>query len=212
MQLTILYEDNHLLALDKPPGMLTQPSGTDQESLEGRAKAFLKERDGKPGNVFLEALHRLDRAASGIVLFAKTSKALERGMEAIREGKMEKTYLARVEKGLGAEGTLEDYLIHGDYRAEVVSPDTPGAKWARLTYREVAAHLYRISLETGRYHQIRVQFASRGAPIVGDVKYGGAPVEGPGICLAHVECTLPHPTKRTPLTVKADRDHNDWHA
>ncbi|MGE3954378.1 MAG: RluA family pseudouridine synthase [Parachlamydiales bacterium] len=208
----ILYEDNHLLALDKPPGMLTQPSGTDQESLEALAKAYLKERDHKPGQVFLHALHRLDRAAEGIVLFAKSSKALERGMEAIREGKMEKVYLAWVAGDLGQEGVLEDYLIHREHRGEVVTPDTSGAKRARLRYLRKGPGLYEIFLETGRYHQIRVQFASHGAPIIGDTKYGGPPCDHPGIFLAHIRCTLPHPTQKTALTVEAPRDHNAWHA
>ena len=214
MRLKIIYEDNHLLVLDKPAGMLTQPSGRDEESLESLAKAYLKE--SKPGNVFLEAIHRLDRAASGLVIFAKTSKALSRLMEAVRKGEMEKIYLAWVEGRLSSkEGVLEDHLIHTHHKAEVVTA-FPGAKLARLKYEEVERKgdrtLYKIHLETGRYHQIRVQFASRGCPVVGDIKYGAPPSFRPGILLHHHRCAVPHPTKRTPLTLTSDPDYYAWHA
>jgi len=213
----VIYEDNHLLVVDKPAGMLTQPSGLSEESLESRAKVYLKEKKQSSGNIFLEAIHRLDRAASGIVIFAKTSKALSRLMESVRKGEMDKTYLAWVIGSLADKrGRLEDHLLHAHHKAEVVTADAPGAKFARLSYQEVEVQnnqtLYKIDLETGRYHQIRVQFASRGCPIVGDTKYGAPPLSYPGILLHHSECTLPHPTTRTPLTLKSDPEYKGWHA
>ena len=208
----IVYEDNHLLALDKPPGLLTQPSGRDEESLESRAKEEIKRREGKKGSVFLEAVHRIDRAASGIVVFAKTSKALSRLMGAVREGHFSKTYLAWVEGTLGKEGLLEDRLLHRHHRAEV----SQEGKSARLSYRELeradGQTLYEINLETGRYHQIRIQFGVRESPVVGDVKYGARPHSHPGILLHHLRCTLPHPIGKTPLTLESYPRYNGWHA
>jgi 23S rRNA pseudouridine1911/1915/1917 synthase len=195
----ILFEDNHLLVLTKPGGLLTQPSGTEQESLEIQAKAWLKEAYAKPGNVFLEPIHRLDKPVSGIVVFAKTSKALSRLNAFIRERKTKKIYFALVENPPKArQGILEDYLIHDDYRANIVSSDHPQGKLARLSYEWTEEHakgyLIRIGLETGRYHQIRVQLAGMGCPIRGDVRYGARQPFEPGIiALHHAFFEIPHP-------------------
>ena len=132
----ILYEDNHLLVVDKPAGMLTQPTPEVAESLETAFKQWIKETQNKPGNVFLGVVHRLDKPVSGIVIFAKTSKALSRLNESMREGKIRKTYTATIEGRMPQqEGTLEHYLIHDDFKAEVVPSKTPGAKLARLHYK-----------------------------------------------------------------------------
>lgn len=194
----ILYEDNHLLVLDKPAGILTQPSGTDQASLEEMGKQYLKETYQKPGNVFLEAIHRLDQAASGIVVFAKTSKALSRLMQAIREKKVKKFYRAQVERTPKEQsGRLEHYLAHRHHHAEVVDENDPGGKFASLTYEiyKPGKHpVLNIHLETGRYHQIRCQLAKIGCPILGDKKYGSTkPYAKPGIALHHYRMEIFHP-------------------
>ncbi|MEM1282634.1 MAG: RluA family pseudouridine synthase [Chlamydiota bacterium] len=202
MKPDILYEDNHILVVDKAPGILTQPSGTEQPNLEIFCKDFLKKRDNKPGNVYLHAVHRLDKPVGGIVLFAKTSKALVRLNADIREHTTRKHYEAllfgRLEKD---KGTLENYLIHDNHFGMVVSKDTKKAKLARLHYEviEVKNNVTRVSieLETGRYHQIRVQFAHIDHPIVGDRKYGSThQYNGNSIALIHKNLTIRHPTKK----------------
>ena len=169
----ILYEDNHLFIVNKPAGLLTQPTKQEPDSLETRAKQWIKEAAKKPGNVFLHAIHRLDRPVSGIIAFAKTQKALERLNEASREKQTVKHYLALIEGAPKSNvGALEHNLIHDDYRAAV----HPAGKHARLTYKVLEKMprkcLIEVFLETGRYHQIRAQFAYIGCPILGDTKYG----------------------------------------
>ncbi len=204
--LDILYEDNHILAVHKPAGLLTQPSGTDQDNLEIQCKAYLREKYHKPGNIFLEAIHRLDKPVSGIVVFARTSKALSRLQSSMRNKNCRKMYHALVEKTpYPLEGALEHALIHDDYKAVVVDPSHPQAKLARLTYRtkkkEGTYVLLEIELDTGRYHQIRVQLAAIGCPIVGDIKYGSKiALEGNKIALHHVSMQIEHPVSKEILT------------
>ncbi len=200
----IIYEDNHLLVLDKPAGLLTQPSGTDFKSLEAEGKQWLKETYKKQGNVFLEAIHRLDQAASGIVVFAKTSKALSRLMEAIRQRKAKKFYYAQVEKPPpDSQGRLVHYLIHCNRRADIVGKDDPEGKRASLFYRviqEGEKPVLDIELETGRYHQIRCQLSAIGSPILGDFKYGAQiPYSHKGIALHHCRMVIPHPITQKDL-------------
>lgn len=203
--LDILFDDNHLLVLNKPAGLLTQPSGTDQESLEQWAKEWVKKTYNKPGNVFLEAVHRLDKPVSGIVVFARTSKALSRLNEAIRNKQFSKWYYAIVEGILPAEeGELEHYMIHDDFRAQVVFKEHPQAKVARLSYKIIQhtpiGTLIQIELETGRYHQIRLQLSTIGCPIIGDTKYGSQFAFEPGtIALHHGHLEMMHPTTQDPL-------------
>ena len=138
----IVFIDNHLLAADKPHNLLTQPSGTERDSLEAQAKLFIKNEFHKPGNVFLEAVHRIDRQACGIVLFARTSKALSRLTEQIRNGSCRKIYRALVTGRMPKdEGLLEDWLIHDDFKAVVASPGSDGAKRATLRYRLLETRL-----------------------------------------------------------------------
>ena len=211
----ILYEDNHLLIVDKPAGLLTQPSGTSQESLEELAKNWIKEHYQKPGKVFLEAIHRLDKPVSGIILFCKTTKALSRLNAAMRAKKIHKTYYALVEGDLKQEaGVLEHYLVHDDYRASTASPKHPEAKLARLKLRVIErkgdATLLEIELETGRYHQIRAQLASIGHPIVGDRRYGSQREWGPdAIALHHGKMVFPHPITQEQLTIHSSLEGRD---
>lgn len=205
----ILYLDNHLLVADKPAGMITQPNETDQLSLEDWCKQKVKKRYNKPGAVFLHALHRLDKPVSGLVLFARTSKALSRLNVSMRNKKVKKTYLAIVEGSVKSEeGTLEHYLIHGDFQAELSSKQNPKAKLARLHYRVIKRDLkhtwLEIDLDTGRYHQIRIQFAASGHPIVGDLKYGSQEsLPGGVVALQHYRFQFPHPITSELLTIEA---------
>jgi 23S rRNA pseudouridine1911/1915/1917 synthase len=191
----VLYLDNHLLIADKPGGLLTQAEEK-QPSLQEELKRWLKQKFNKPGNVFLEPIHRLDRPVAGLVLFARTSKALGRLQAAMRGDLIRKWYRAEVEnEPLAPAGTLDHFLVHGDHRALVVPADYPGAKRARLHYRMIAPRILEIELQTGRYHQIRVQLAAIGCPIVGDAKYG-ASTHLSAIALSHERCEFPHPIQR----------------
>ncbi|MBS0629895.1 MAG: RNA pseudouridine synthase [Verrucomicrobia bacterium] len=193
IRLKPIFCDNHLLILNKPGNVATQPD------FHEAARVWVKDHFGKPGNVFLEPVHRLDRPASGLVLFARTSKALSRLNEAMRQRKLRKTYLAIVEGHVQEEGTLEHLLIHGDFKAYV----DPNGKQAILRFHRLkisATHsLVEIELETGRYHQIRAQFAAIGHPISGDRKYGSTE-DRPQIALHHHRLILEHPTTKEVLT------------
>lgn len=200
----ILFHDNHLLAVHKPPGWLTQPAPGGTDSLEDRAKAWVKTNYDKPGAVFLEAVHRIDRPVSGVVLFARTSKALRRCHQAIRERQWKKIYLAVVSDQPPARtGELRDFLTHGDRRALVADAETPDAREAILRYeilhQDRGRTLLRIHLLTGRYHQIRAQLAHAGCPILGDHKYGGGgTLPDQAIALHHHQLDIEHPVRRTP--------------
>ena len=201
----IVFCDNHLLVAVKPGGISTQPHQEGQANLLDQAKAWLKKEFKKPGNVFLESAHRLDKPASGLVLFARTSKALSRLNEMMREKKIEKTYFAWVEGILvQKEGCLEHYLFHSEHRAKVVNLSHPQAKLAKLHYRAIDQKngntLVEIRLETGRYHQIRAQFAEIGHPIFGDTKYGSSlPWKKDQIALHHGQLRFSHPVTKEGL-------------
>ena len=208
----ILYEDNHLIALNKRCGQIVQGDKTGDRTLPDEIKDFLKQRDGKPGNVFCGVIHRLDRPVSGVVLFAKTSKALARMNEAIKGREFQKTYWALTKECPRPEsGHLEDWLLRNEKnnKSYVVRPETEGAKLAVLDYRLVSItdggyHLIEINLQTGRHHQIRAQLANLGCHIKGDLKYG-AQRSNPdgGISLHARSITFTHPVKKEPLTVVA---------
>jgi 23S rRNA pseudouridine1911/1915/1917 synthase len=202
----VLFEDNHLLVLEKPAGLLTIAGGTQEDNLQDQGKAYLKISKNKPGNVFLEPVHRIDRPVSGIVLLAKTSKALSRLMAAMREGKYEKIYTAKVEgKWDQLEGRLVHYLTHDEYHAQVVGKTHPQGKESRLSYHVVEngdVSLVEIILETGRYHQIRAQMAAVGHPIVGDSRYGSkTPLSR--ILLHHSRLSFAHPVTHDPVVVES---------
>jgi len=201
----IVFCDNHLLVAVKPAGISTQPHQEGKTNLLDQAKAWLKKEFKKPGNVFLEPVHRLDKPASGLVLFARSSKALSRLNEMMREQKIEKTYFAWVEGILTQkEGSLEHYLFHGEHRAKAVNHSHPQAKLACLHYVQVDQKkgntFVEIHLETGRYHQIRAQFAEIGHPILGDAKYGSSsPWKKDQIALHHGRLRFSHPVTKEEL-------------
>lgn len=213
----ILFEDNHCLAVVKPAGLATQaPPGI--ASLESLAKAYLKEKYHKPGNVYLGVPHRLDRPVSGVVLFARNSKAANRLAEQFRERMVTKLYWGLVEGKLEpSEGSWTDWLrkVPEQARAETVAPHAPGGKEAELRYRVMQGHEAATLVEfipiTGRMHQIRVQAAARGHPLVGDVLYGstrtfGPQVESPRdriIALHARALSLLHPLSYEPITLTA---------
>jgi 23S rRNA pseudouridine1911/1915/1917 synthase len=199
----IIFCDNHLLVVSKPAGISTQPHVPGEINLLDQAKRWLKKEYQKSGNVFLEPIHRLDKPVSGLVLFARTSKALSRLQEMMRQRQIEKTYFAWVE-GVLDSGTLEHYLFHDDHRARVVEPSHPQAKLARLHYVKIDQRadrsLVEIQLETGRYHQIRAQFAAIGHPVLGDQKYGSTTSwKKEEIALHHGRMKLSHPVTKSAL-------------
>ena len=172
--LKVLYEDNHLIAVYKPAGVLTQPDSSHEEDLMSAVKKYLKEKYRKPGNVFLGLVHRLDRPVSGIVLFAKTSKGASRLSEQFRDGTIEKIYHAVVEgKFPEKKGMLVNYLVKDAKKKKAFEGE---GKKAELSYEVVKSNdkysLLKIKLHTGKFHQIRAQLSLIGFPIAGDVKYG----------------------------------------
>ncbi|HSX25713.1 MAG TPA: RNA pseudouridine synthase [Chlamydiales bacterium] len=200
----VIFCDNHLLIALKPAGLLTQPDATGSDSLEEFAKEWVKKEYNKPGAVFLHCIHRIDRPVSGLVLFARTSKALSRLNEQSRLMEIQRVYLAEVQ-GILAEklGRLEHYLIHAEHRALIGKPSDPEAKQARLTF-EVLHYLQhttlvKIELETGRYHQIRAQFSAIGHPIVGDQRYGSQTGDGKTIHLHCASLAFKHPVTQEVL-------------
>lgn len=209
--LEILYEDNHCLAILKPAGAVSAHFQGDEETLDRAVKAYLKAKYQKPGNVFLGVVHRLDRPVSGVLLFARTSKAAARLSEQFRTGSVEKVYWAVVEGAVEpAAGSLEDWLRKDERagRVEVVEPHADGAKQALLHYTVRGTHhgltLVELRPQTGRTHQLRVQLAHHGHPIHGDAKYGAVHTFASGIALHARSLTFLHPVRYEPITLVAD--------
>ncbi|MCQ2173708.1 MAG: RNA pseudouridine synthase [Bacteroidales bacterium] len=203
----ILYEDNHLLIVNKKVGEITQGDKTGDECLADSYKAFIACRDGKPGRVFLGIPHRLDRPVCGICVLAKTSKALQRLSAMFRDGEVHKTYWALCcAAPAQKEGLLEDRIDRNEKLNKSFVTKGPGGKTARLEYRHVADtdryHLLEVRLLTGRHHQIRCQLSHIGCPIKGDLKYG-APRSNPdgGICLQAHNISFVHPVRNTEIEV-----------
>lgn len=177
--MTVLYEDNHLMVVNKEPGEIVQGDKTGDEPLVETLKRWLKEKYGKPGNVFLGVVHRLDRPVGGVVVFAKTSKALTRLNEMFRKGEVHKTYwaLTRNKPTLPA-ARLVNWIttVEKTNKSTAHARPVAGAKEAALSYAHRASsdryHLLEVNLETGRKHQIRVQLSADGMPVKGDLKYG----------------------------------------
>ena len=205
----ILFADNHLLAVNKPAGLLSQDSGTGLPNLEDWAREWVRVDKDKQGAVFLNAVHRIDKGVSGIVLFARTSKALTRLNEEIRKRDCRKVYHALVEQTpRKATDKLVHWLSHGNQRADLRREGEAGAKRAVLSYRTMKAigdlTVLEIDLETGRYHQIRAQLSAIGCPIAGDQKYGAKKKVGTGeIALHHRQLEIIHPTNKEPVIIKA---------
>jgi 23S rRNA pseudouridine1911/1915/1917 synthase len=203
----VLYIDNHLLAVYKPSGLLVQSDSTADPCLQDLGKQWLKRRYHKPGNVFLAMVHRLDRPVAGVVLFARTSKAAARLSAQFRERSVEKSYRAVVHgRVIQAEGRLIDHIERVDRRSRVVPRPTPHSQEARLTYgvldRRGDTSLLQVALETGRRHQIRIQLAHMGHPIVGDLRYGApAPLPYRAVALLAHRLIVEHPTRRERLAL-----------
>jgi 23S rRNA pseudouridine1911/1915/1917 synthase len=210
--MTILYEDNHLVIVNKKAGEIVQGDKTGDTPLSDIVKDWLKEKHNKPGNVYLGVVHRLDRPVSGVVLFAKTSKALPRLNKMFAEhNKVNKTYWAIVQnRPLEPQGTLTHWLTRQEKNntARAYDREVPGSKKAVLDYELIASgdryHLLEIHLHTGRHHQIRCQLAKIGCPIKGDLKYG-APRSNPdgSISLHARTLTLEHPVNHESISVTA---------
>lgn len=206
----IVYEDNHIIIVNKQPGEIVQGDKTGDRPLSEEIKIFLKEKYNKPGNVFCGVVHRIDRPVSGLVVFAKTSKALERLNAMLRDGKIHKTYWALVEGKIEKKSdTLENYLI-SDSRINktfVSSHGNPQAKLSRLTYDVIAVgdrySLLEIKLLTGRKHQIRCQLSAIGHPIKGDLKYGAARSNrNGGISLQAHRIQFIHPVSKQDIDIE----------
>lgn len=209
----IIYEDNHLIALNKLPGQIVQGDKTGDVPLPELVKAYIKQRDNKPGNVFCGVVHRLDRPVSGVVIFAKTSKALSRMNELVKSRSFQKTYHAVVkDMPPQLQGSLEDYLVRNEKQNKsYVTRDihSPEAKRALLDYRLLATssggyHLLEVDLHTGRHHQIRCQLAHMGCPIKGDLKYGAQRSNPDGSISLHAyRLCFDHPVRHEPVEIIA---------
>lgn len=207
----VLYEDNHIIIVNKRSSDLVQGDGTGDEPLDDIVRAYIREKYNKPGDVFLGVVHRLDRPVSGCVVYARTSKALSRLSELFRTREVRKTYWAIVsERPPAEEGTLSSYLKKNESqnKSYVYNTEVKGSKLAELSYRVLARseryYLVEVDLQTGRHHQIRAQLAAAGCPIKGDLKYGSKRSnEGGGISLHSRRVSFVHPVKKEEITVEA---------
>jgi len=217
-----IYEDNHLIIVDKEPGEIVQGDHTGDEPLVDIVRRYLKEKYDKPGNVFCGVTHRLDRPVGGLVIFAKTSKALARLNEMFREGRVDKRYWAIVRNRPPKDAdTLVHYITtrQEGNKSYASSKPSPGAKKAVLDYRLLASsdryHLLEINLHTGRKHQIRVQLSAIGCPIKGDLKYGDRRSNPDGsISLQAHTIEFEHPVSHKQIAVTAPVPQTDglWRA
>ncbi len=216
----VVYEDNHIIIVDKCSGEIVQGDKTGDKPLSETVKEYIKQKYNKPGNVFLGVVHRLDRPVSGLVVFAKTSKALSRLNDMFRTGDVHKTYWAVVKRrDIAMEGTLTDWLTRNERQNKSYAHEreVPGAKKAVLKYkvRAVADNymLIEVTLLTGRHHQIRCQLSHMGCPIKGDLKYG-APRSNPdgSISLLSRRVEFVHPVSKENIVAYADvPDDRLWH-
>ena len=216
----ILYEDNHLLVVNKHSGDLVQPDPSGESALEDQIKAYIKVRDEKPGQVFLGVVHRIDRPVSGAVLFAKSSKALSRLNEMIREGEIKKYYWALVEERPEAEkGSLRHHIVRDGRtnRSRAYAKPKADSKEGRLNYEMIGAGthytLLEIELLTDRHHQIRAQLSAIGCPIRGDLKYGAKrSIAGGGISLHSRRIGFDHPVRHewVEVTAPVPKGDNLW--
>ncbi|MBR3511842.1 MAG: RluA family pseudouridine synthase [Clostridia bacterium] len=206
--LKVLYEDNHIIVVEKPVNIPSQGDKTGDLDLLTMVKEYIKEKYNKPGEVYLGLVHRLDRPTGGVMVFARTSKAASRLSEQIREGKMHKKYLCIVDGKMENEkGEYRDYLLKNEKTntSKVVKEGTKNAKEAVLDYEvvkyneEINMSVLKVNLHTGRHHQIRVQMASRGHSLSGDQKYGTRG-RGKQLALWAYSLTFTHPTTKEEMT------------
>tara|TARA_B100001093_G_C26721384_1_gene967993 strand:- start:565 stop:1236 length:672 start_codon:yes stop_codon:yes gene_type:complete len=209
--LEILFEDNHLIIINKKPGELSQGDKTNDPTLSEKVKIFLKERDKKKGNVFLGIIHRLDRPTSGIIIFSKTSKALSRMSEQFKKHEVSKTYWAVTKKMTKKSGRLENYLLknQSQNKSYVCIGTVNRAKLAILSFKKILDlknfSLLSVNLETGRHHQIRTQFSQMGYPIKGDLKYGyKRPNKNKSIHLHSRKISFIHPVSKKMVEIIAN--------
>lgn len=217
----VIYEDNHLLGLRKPSGLLVQGDDTGDDTLANQAKFYIKHQYNKPGAVYLGVIHRIDRPVSGTVIFAKTSKALSRMNELMRDREISKVYYAITDRRPYPESArLEHYLIKNRQKNLVKAYDQPkkasrGAKKAVLDYEIVSSFegrtLLKISLLTGRPHQIRAQLNHISCPILGDVKYGPyRPLDDMSIALHCYSMSFIHPTTKEQVSITSEPPETSW--
>lgn len=194
--LNIIYEDNHIIVVEKPVNMLSQSDNTKDLDLQTALKMYIKEKYHKPGNVYIGLVHRLDRPTGGLMVFARTSKSASRLSEEIRNKSLKKSYLAVINGKTKEKDTLEDYL-EKQGNISIISTKEKG-KYAKLDYELIAykdnLSLVKVNLETGRNHQIRLQFKSRNMPLYGDNKYNNEKNKNLGLYAYKLEFT--HPTKK----------------
>lgn len=216
----VVYEDNHIIIVDKCSGEIVQGDKTGDKPLSETVKEYIKQKYNKPGNVFLGVVHRLDRPVNGLVVFAKTSKALSRLNDMFRTGDVHKTYWAVVKRrDIAMEGTLTDWLTRNERQNKSYAHEreVPGAKKAVLKYkvRAVADNymLIEVTLLTGRHHQIRCQLAHMGCPIKGDLKYGASRSNPDGsISLLSRRVEFVHPVSKENIVAYADIPNDRlWH-
>ena len=209
--MNVLYEDNHIIVINKAAGEIVQGDKTGDKSLCDTMKAFLKEKYAKPGNVFVGLPHRLDRPVSGVVVFAKTSKALERLNTMFRDGAVKKIYWAITKEcPIPGEGEINSWILRNEKMNKSFSypKEVKGSKHALLYYRHIAGsqnyNLIEVELKTGRHHQIRCQLSSIGCPIKGDLKYGSKRSNPDGSISLHARyIEFIHPVSKELIQVTA---------
>lgn len=209
--MNVLYEDNHIIIVNKAAGEIVQGDKTGDKSLCDTMKQYIKEKYAKPGNVFIGLPHRLDRPVSGVVVFARTSKALERLNNMFRDGDVKKIYWAITkERPANPEGEIDTWILRNEKMNKSFSypKEVRGSKRALLYYRHIASSqnysLVEVELKTGRHHQIRCQLASIGCPIKGDLKYGAKRSNPDGSISLHARSIeFMHPVSKEPIKVTA---------
>ena len=205
----VLYEDNHIIVAVKPAGVLSQSDGSNAPDMLTILKAYIKEKYEKPGDVYLGLVHRLDRPVSGVMVFARTSKAASRLSDQIRTNKVEKLYRCVVRGVLESSGHLENYISKDENRniATVIDSEKPGYKVCFLDYKPVMSRegltLTEIKLGTGRSHQIRAQMSHFGYPLIGDQKYGKKDNLAKDVALQSFKLSFEHPVKRENMSFEA---------
>ena len=214
----VLYEDNHIIAVNKKPGEITQGDKTGDEPLSEKVKRFIKNRDQKPGNVFLGTVHRLDRPVSGAIIFAKTSKALQRLNKMFQNKEIQKTYWAKCTNSPIIEHQKLVHFLVKDFsrnKSSAHTKEVTGGKKSELIYTHLKnnkiQNLIEVKPLTGRHHQIRVQLSSIGCVIVGDMKYGASSAnKDKSICLHAKNIEFIHPVSKEKITIHAPIPHKNW--